>query len=81
VVAGVGGEHSIAQGARASVCGAFLVNGSAGLTKTTHHHLVSWTPGAEFVRRDRRWYGPLCLGIGAAIAPTLTAESTHAIRV
>jgi hypothetical protein len=77
LVAGVGGEHSSARVARAVVCGAFLVRGSAGVTKTTHH-LVSWTPGAEFVRRDRRWYGPLCLGIGVAIAPTLTADSMHA---
>jgi hypothetical protein len=80
LVAGLGGEHSIARVARAVVCGAFLVRGGAGLTGTTHH-LVSWTPAAEFVRRDRRWYGPLCLGIGAAIAPTLTATSTHAIGV
>ena len=77
LVAGVGGEHSIARVARAVVCGAFLVRGGAGLTGTTHH-LVSWAPAAEFVRRDRRWYGPLCLGIGAAIAPTLTATSMPA---
>jgi hypothetical protein len=80
LVAGAGGEHSLARVARAVVCGAFLVRGGAGLTGTTHH-LVSWTPAAEFVRRDRKWYGPLCLGIGAAIAPTLTASSTHAIGV
>jgi hypothetical protein len=80
LVAGLGGEHSVARVARAVVCGAFVVRGGAGLTGTTHH-LVSWTPAAEFVRRDRRWYGPLCLGIGAAIAPTLTATSTHAIGV
>jgi hypothetical protein len=80
LVAGVGGERSNARVARAVVCGAFLVCGGAGLTATTHH-LVSWTPDAEFVRRDRRWYGPLCLGIGAAIAPTLAATSPHAIGV
>jgi hypothetical protein len=77
LVAGFGGDHSIARVARAAVCGAFLVRGCAGLTGTTHH-LVSWTPAAEFVRRDRRWYGPLCLGIAAAIAPTLAATGTEA---
>jgi hypothetical protein len=65
LIAGVGGERSIARAARAVVCGAFLVRGGAGLTKTTHH-LVSWTPAAEFVRRDRRWYGPPCPGVGTA---------------
>jgi hypothetical protein len=80
LVAGVGGERSVARVARVVVCGAFLVRGGAGVTGSTHH-LVPWTPAAEFVRRDRRWYGPLCLGIGAAIAPTLAATSTHAIGV
>jgi hypothetical protein len=80
LVAGVGGERSIARVAGAVVCGAFLVRGGAGLTGTTHL-LVSWRPDGEFVRRDRRWYGPLCLGNGAAIAPTLTAASMHAIGV
>jgi hypothetical protein len=78
LVAGVGGERSVARVARAVVCGALVVRGGAGLTGTTRH-LVSWTPAAEFVRRDRRWYGPFCLGIAAAIAPTLTATSTRAI--
>ncbi len=80
LVAGVGGERSVARVARGVVCGAFLGRGSVGLTGTTHH-LVSWRPAAEFVRRDRRWYGPLCLGIGAAIAATLTAASPHTIGV
>ena len=67
LVAGVGGEHSLARVARAGIASAFLARGGAGLTGTTHH-LVSWTPAAELVPRDRRWYGPLCLGIGAAVA-------------
>jgi hypothetical protein len=80
LVAGLGGDHSVARAARAVVCGAFVVRGGAGLTGTTHH-LLSWTPTPEFVRRDRRCYGPLCLGIAAAIAPTLTATSPRTITV
>ena len=75
LVAGLGGERSIARLARGVVCGAFLVRGGAGLTGSTQH-LVSWTPGPEFVRRDRRWYGPLCLGIGVAVATSLARIRT-----
>ncbi len=75
LVAGLGGERSIARVARGVVCGALLVRGAAGLTGSTRH-LVSWTPAPEFVRRDRRWYGPLCLGIGAAVATMLASSRT-----
>jgi len=75
LVAGLGGERSIARVARGVVAGAFLVRGGAGLTGSTRR-LVSWTPGPEFVRRDRRWYGPLCLGIGMAVATTLARIRT-----
>ena len=75
VVAGLGGEGSIARGARGVVCGAFLVRGGAGVTGSTQH-LVSWTPAPEFVRRDRRWYGPLCVGIGVAVATKLARIRT-----
>src|ERR1039458_3224691 len=74
LVAGVGGEGSIAGVARAVVCGAFLVRGGVGLNATSPH-IVARPPGRGFGGRDRRWYGPLCLGIGAAIAPTLAATS------
>jgi hypothetical protein len=73
LVGGLTGERSIARVARAVVCGAFLVRGGAGLTGRTQH-LVAWTLTPEFVRRDRRCYGPLCLGIGAAVATTLTHD-------
>jgi hypothetical protein len=75
LVAGLGGERSIARVARGVVCGALLVRGGAGLTGSTQH-LVSWTPAPEFMRRDRRWYGPLCLGIGVAVAATLAPIRT-----
>ena len=73
LVGGLAGKGSIARVARGIVCGAFLVRGAAGLTGNTRR-LVSWTPDPEFVRRDRRCYGPLCLGIAAAVATTLTPE-------
>ena len=73
LVAGLGDEGSIARVARGMVCGAFLGRGGAGLTGSTQQ-LVSWTPAPEFVRRDRRCYGPLCLGIGVAVATTLTRD-------
>ena len=75
LVAGLGGERSIARVARGVVCGAFLVRGAAGLTGSTRH-VVSWTPAPEFVRRDRRCYGPLCLAIGAAVATMLARSRT-----
>src|SRR5947209_7032108 len=70
LVAGLARKRWVARVSRSVVCGAFLVRGAAGLTGSTHR-LVSWTPAAEFVRRDRRCYGPVCLGIGAAVATTL----------
>jgi Protein of unknown function (DUF3995) len=73
LVARLGDDGSIARAACGVVCGAFLVRGGAGLTGSTQH-LVSWTPAPEFVRRDRRCYGPLCLGIGVAVATTLTRD-------
>jgi Protein of unknown function (DUF3995) len=73
LVGGLAGNGSIVRVARGIVCGAFLVRGGAGLTGNTRH-LVSWTPAPEFVRRDRRCYGPLCLGIGVAVATTLTRD-------
>jgi Protein of unknown function (DUF3995) len=75
LVAGLGGERSIARAARGVVCSVFLVRGVAGLTGATHH-LVSWTPAPEFVQRDRRWYGPLCLVIATAAATTLARIRT-----
>jgi hypothetical protein len=78
LVAGVGGARPSARAARAFVCGAFLVRGGAGITGTTHH-LVRWTLAAEFVDRDRRWHGPLCLGIGAAIATTLVRTASRTL--
>jgi Protein of unknown function (DUF3995) len=70
LVAGLGGERSVARVGRGVVCGAFLIRGGAGVTGSTQR-LVSWTPAPEFMRRDRRWYGPLCLSIGVAVATTL----------
>jgi len=75
LVAGLGGERSIARVARGVVCAAFLVRGGAGMTGSTRR-LVSWTPAPEFVRRDRCCYGPLCLGIGVGVATTLASIRT-----
>jgi hypothetical protein len=77
LVGGLAGKGSIARAARGIICGAFLVRGAAGLTGNTRR-LVSWTPAPEFVRRDRRCYGPLCLSIGVAVATTLTPSHTPA---
>jgi hypothetical protein len=67
LVAGLGGEHSVAGVARVVADGAFLVRRGAGPTGNTQH-LVSWTPAPEFVARDARCCGPLCVGIGVAVA-------------
>ncbi len=49
---------------------ALIVRGLTGLTGTTGR-LVSWTPSDHFVEIDRRRYGPLCLGTGAAVAASM----------
>jgi hypothetical protein len=69
LVAGLGGEHSVAGVARVVADGAFLVRRGAGPTGNTQH-LVSWAcPRVGGSRR--RCYGPLCLGIRVAVATTL----------
>jgi hypothetical protein len=73
LVGSLAGNGSIARVARGLVCGAFLVRGGAGVTGTTRR-LVSWTPAPQFMRQDRRCYGPLCLAIGVAVATTLTRD-------
>ena len=71
LVGGLAGNGSIARAARGVVCAAFLVRGGAGVIGRTER-LVSWTPAPDFVRRDRRCYGPVCLGIGMAVATTIS---------
>jgi hypothetical protein len=70
VVAGVGGDRPAARLARASVATGLIVRGLAGLTGRTGL-LVSWTPSDHFSEVDRRRYGPLCLGTGAAVAASM----------
>jgi Protein of unknown function (DUF3995) len=70
IVAGVGGRHRVAQAARTALAAGFFVRGVSGITATTAR-LVSWTPAPRFVRLDRRYYGPLCLGISLAVAPSI----------
>lgn len=67
LVAGAGGGGGPARWARRCVALGFLGRGAAGITGRTHL-LVPWTPVPEFVRLDRRYYGPLCLAIAATAA-------------
>jgi len=50
-----------------------LIRGVTGLTGRTAL-LVPWAPAEEFVRHDRQYYGPLCLGIGALVAIDLRSR-------
>jgi hypothetical protein len=58
---------------RTGVAAVFLIRGVTGLTGRTAL-LVPWAPAEEFVRHDRRYYGPLCLGIGALVAIDLRSR-------
>jgi hypothetical protein len=70
VVAGAGGRSTPARLARTAVATALIARGVTGVTGTTGR-LAPWTPSARFVRLDRRRFGPLCLGIGAAVAASV----------
>ncbi len=74
LVAGAGGQRRPVRLARAGVAAALLVRGVAGVTGATRL-LVPWTPSASFQARDRRWYGPLCLGLGSSVALSTTAAA------
>ncbi|HEX4443935.1 MAG TPA: DUF3995 domain-containing protein [Galbitalea sp.] len=56
--------------ARAGVAAGLLVRGVAGVAGRTDL-LLTWTPSEEFVRKDRRFYGPLCLVLAALSAISL----------
>jgi hypothetical protein len=66
-VSGIGGRRHLVQFARVCIAAAFLVRGAAGVAGRTRW-LIRWTPSARFVVLDRRYYGPLCLLIGASAA-------------
>lgn len=57
----------------AGVAGVFALRGLAGLTGSTSR-LVPWSPSARFAERDRRWYGPLCLGVSGLVALALALD-------
>ena len=61
----------VAQGARTGLAAGFFVRGVSGISATTAR-LISWTPDPWFVRLDRRYYGPPCLGISLAVAPSIS---------
>jgi hypothetical protein len=58
---------------RACIAGGFAVRGVAGLTGSTRW-LVPWTPSRRFVDLDRRYYGPLCVAIGALVAAGIRVD-------
>jgi hypothetical protein len=66
IAGGVGGRRPLARLARAGVAAGFLGRGLTGVTGRTGL-LVPWTPSAHFVELDRRFFGPLCLGIAALV--------------
>jgi hypothetical protein len=74
LVAGVGGDRRLARLGRAGVATVLLGRGLAGVSGNTHR-LVPWVPDAEFVRRDRRYFGPLCLALGAVAALSVRTRS------
>jgi Protein of unknown function (DUF3995) len=67
LVAGAGGRSRPARLARIALATGFLARGVAGVTGNTRL-MVPWTPNERFVRLDRRYYGPLCLGIATCAA-------------
>jgi hypothetical protein len=74
VVSGAGGNHRSAQVVRFGVATGFIVRGALGITGNTFR-LVSWKPSARFSELDRRYYGPLCLLIGASAAASISSQS------
>ena len=72
LVVGAGGQRRPVRLARAGVAVGLMARGVAGVTGATGL-LVPWVPSAGFQARDRRWYGPLCLGLGSAVALSVTA--------
>jgi hypothetical protein len=67
VTAGAGAGRGPVRLARRGAAGVLLVRGVAGITGATGL-LVPWAPSRRFQALDRRWYGPLCLGLGSAVA-------------
>jgi hypothetical protein len=76
VVAG-GTPAPAARLARAAVAATLIGRGLTGLTGSTGR-IVPWVPSDHFVQLDRRRYGPLCLGIGMAIAASMVKRSKPA---
>jgi hypothetical protein len=70
-VAGLGGSDRSARVLRSGIALGFIIRGVAGVTGKTNR-LVSWQPSSHFITLDRRYYGPLCLMIGAAAAASIT---------
>lgn len=72
LTAGVGERRPLVRLARAGVAVGLLLRGVVGVTGATGL-LVPWVPSTSFRARDRRWYGPLCLGLGSLVALSATA--------
>lgn len=65
-----GGSVAVARMRRVGVAGVATVlgvRGALGVLGQTQR-AVPWTPSAQFVRLDRRVYGPLCLALAAGSA-------------
>lgn len=67
LVAGAGNDNGLLRLGRRGVAAVLLLRGVIGVTGSTGL-LVSWAPSAHFQTLDRRYYGPLCLALGSAVA-------------
>ena len=67
LVAGAGNHNRLLRLGRRGVSAVLLLRGVIGVTGSTGV-LVSWAPSAHFQALDRRYYGPLCLALGSAVA-------------
>lgn len=67
LVAGAGNHNRLQRLGRKGVAAVLLLRGVTGVTGSTGL-VVSWAPSANFQTLDRRYYGPLCLALGSAVA-------------
>jgi hypothetical protein len=79
LTAGAGGQRRPAQVARAAVALGLLARGCTGVSGATSR-LAPWAPSARFDALDRRWYGPLCLGLGSSVALAALADRREKAR-
>lgn len=77
VVGGVGGQGRVARLIRWGAAGALLMRGVGGGVAATRF-LAMPAPQQQFVRLDRRFYRPLCLGLGGAILSSISCRSAGA---